>query len=90
MISYLANPPYDEEWNTYYKNFTLFNCPESNVVPVTFLAGSSQRTHVKLKGYEGVQRLNITFEFRTYQDYGVIVYHKFTSVGWFKVCLMIY
>ncbi|CAL8121658.1 unnamed protein product [Orchesella dallaii] len=85
VIFNLKSPPYDEEWNTFYKNYTMFNCPETNVVPVTFLPGSSQRTYVKLKGYEGVQRLNITFEFRTYQDYGVLVYHKFTSVGFFKI-----
>lgn len=90
VIYKLKNPPdtyYGDTEETFYKNNTFFGCPESTIVPITFLPTGTTggKSFVKLKGYEGIQVLNVTFEFRTFQDFGVIFYHKFTSAGFCKV-----
>jgi contactin associated protein-like 2 len=92
VIHFLKNPPdfyyYGETAETFYKNNTFYNCPNSTVVPVTFLPsaqGSTHKAFIRLKGYEGIHSLNVTFEFRTYQDNGVILFHKFTSNGFCKL-----
>lgn len=34
--------------------------------------------------------LNVSFSFRTYEEDGLLLYHKFTSPGYVKVCSLIY
>ncbi|EEB13815.1 Contactin-associated protein 1 precursor, putative [Pediculus humanus corporis] len=63
---------------------TLEICPEPPIIPVTFLTSTS---FVKLKGYEGVRSLNASFAFRTYEENGVLLFHKFTSPGDIKLYL---
>jgi contactin associated protein-like 2 len=93
VIYKLKNPPEKDYYGldteeTFYSNNTLFNCPESTLVPITFVPLSNVgKNFIKLKGYEGIQNLNVTFEFRTFADFGVIFYHKFTSEGFCKVIL---
>ncbi|KAJ6647209.1 Neurexin-4 [Pseudolycoriella hygida] len=60
------------------------NCPDPPITPVTFLTRGS---HARLKGYEGVQQMNVSFLFRTYEDKGVMLHHDFTSRGYVKLYL---
>ncbi|VVC93591.1 unnamed protein product [Leptidea sinapis] len=57
----------------YQKVNTLYTCPEPPVVPVTFLKESS---YAKLRGYSGGTSLNVSLEFRTYEQHGLLIYHK--------------
>lgn len=54
------------------------------ITPVTFVTKGS---YAKLKGYEGIQQLNVSFLFRTYEERGMMLYHDFTSEGYVKVLL---
>lgn len=60
------------------------NCPDPPITPVTFLTRGS---YAKLKGYEGVRQMNVSFLFRTYEDRGIMMYHDFTSRGFVKIYL---
>lgn len=51
-------------------------------MPVTFLREGS---YAKLKGYAGSNTLNISLEFRTYENHGLLIYHKFNTEGHVKV-----
>ncbi|VVC93590.1 unnamed protein product [Leptidea sinapis] len=68
----------------YQKVNTLYTCPEPPVVPVTFLKESS---YAKLRGYSGGTSLNVSLEFRTYEQHGLLIYHKFKTDGYVKVYL---
>ncbi|XP_026281796.1 neurexin-4 isoform X1 [Frankliniella occidentalis] len=68
----------------YYSQHVLFSCIERPIVPVTFLTTTS---YAKLTGYEGVQSLNATFSFRTYEPDGLLLYHAFTAGGFVKLFL---
>lgn len=68
----------------YERVHTGFNCPDPPVTPVTFLTRGS---YAKLKGYEGIKQMNVSFLFRTYEDRGMMMYHDFTSRGYVKVYL---
>ena len=59
---------------------------EPPVIPVTFLTSQS---YAKLRGYEGVHSLNVSFSFRTYEGDGLLLYHRFTSDGHVKVLTVI-
>ena len=52
---------------------------------MTFLTSTS---YAQLVGYEGVQSLNVTFSFRTYEPDGLLLYHAFTAGGFLKVCFV--
>lgn len=52
------------------------------LIPVTFL---TQNSFAKLRGYEGVQSLNASFAFRTYEESGLMLYHAFSSSGYVAV-----
>ena len=62
--------------------FSLSFSQEQQIVPVTFLTTDA---HVKLKGYEALESLTVSFEFRTFEEDGVLMYHKFYSDGYVKV-----
>ncbi|XP_018060131.1 PREDICTED: neurexin-4 isoform X1 [Atta colombica] len=68
----------------YYKINTLYTCPEPPIIPVTFLTTGS---YAKLRGYEGVFSMNVSLAFRSYEERGIILYHKFTSPGFVKLYL---
>ncbi|KYM97578.1 PREDICTED: neurexin-4 [Cyphomyrmex costatus] len=68
----------------YYKINTLYACPEPPIIPVTFLTPGS---YAKLRGYEGVGSMNVSLAFRTYEERGIILYHKFTTPGYVKLYL---
>lgn len=68
----------------YEKVNTGYNCPDPPITPVTFLTRGS---YAKLKGYEGIKQMNVSFLFRTYEDRGVMMYHDFTSQGYVKIYL---
>lgn len=55
---------------------------EPPVVPITFLKEGS---YAKLRGYSGGNTLNISLEFRTYEQHGLLIYHKFNTEGHVKV-----
>ncbi|CAH1134406.1 unnamed protein product [Ceutorhynchus assimilis] len=68
----------------YEKINTLYNCPEPQIVPVTF---TNAQSYAKLKGYEGMSSMNASFYFRTYEDNGVMMYHAFSSSGFVAIYL---
>lgn len=57
---------------------TLYSCPEPPIIPVTFLTRNS---YARLKGYEGMKTMNVSFYFRTYEERGVMLHHDFTSTN---------
>lgn len=64
---------------------TFYNCPEPQIIPVTFTTRSS---YAKLKGIsEGSKQMNVSFAFRTYEEKGMMMYHEFTSKGFVKLFL---
>lgn len=68
-----------------YRRHNVFNsCPQEAIVPVTFLTANS---YAKLPGYEGVNKLNISLDFRTFEENGLLAYHRFTSPGFVKMYL---
>ncbi|CAG9837466.1 unnamed protein product [Diabrotica balteata] len=62
----------------------LYNCPEPQIVPVTF---KTQHSFAKLKGYEGSTTMNSSFAFRTYEDNGLMLYHAFSTSGYVAIYL---
>jgi contactin associated protein-like 2 len=44
-------------------------------------------SYAKLRGYEGVKTMNVSFFFRTYEEKGMLMYHDFTSKGDIKLYL---
>ncbi|KAJ8665187.1 hypothetical protein QAD02_006849 [Eretmocerus hayati] len=63
---------------------TSSSCPEPIVAPVTFLTSAS---YAKLQGYEGMNHLNVSLSFRTYEHRGLLVYHAFLSAGYVRLYL---
>ena len=51
-------------------------------VPVTF---KNSQSYVRLTGYEGSYSMNVSLEFRTYEENGLLVYHRFSSEGYIKL-----
>ena len=70
----------------YFQGVFLLCLQEPPIIPVTFLTSQS---YAKLKGYEGVHSLNVSFSFRTYEGDGLLLYHRFTSDGYVKVLTVI-
>lgn len=74
---------YEGEHLRYTKVNVNYNCPEPPISPVTFLTRGS---HARLKGYNGVRQMNVSFSFRTYEDKGLMMHHDF-SKGFVRVYL---
>ncbi|XP_051175571.1 neurexin-4 isoform X1 [Leptopilina boulardi] len=70
------------DYMRYQRINSLYSCPEPPIIPITFLTSGS---YAKLKGYEGASSLNVSLSFRTYDEEGVILYHRFTSPGFVKM-----
>lgn len=68
----------------YEKVNTLYSCLEPPLISVTFLTPGS---YARLKGYEGTRSMNVSFSFRTYEDYGLMLYHEFSNNGYVKMYL---
>ncbi|XP_053603353.1 neurexin-4 isoform X1 [Plodia interpunctella] len=66
------------------KVHTLYACPEPPIVPLTFLKEAS---YAKIYGYSGGNNLNVSLEFRTYENHGLLIYHQFKNDGEVKVFL---
>ncbi len=73
---------YHEDHKRYTRVQTLNSCPQEPIVPVTFLTANS---YAKLPGYEGVSTLNITLDFRTFEENGLLAFHRFMSPGYVKM-----
>jgi len=59
-----------------------FNDPFT--IPITFRTSGS---YVKQIGFERSRNFNFTLEFRTFEQNGLLMYHKFSSVGYVKLYL---
>jgi contactin associated protein-like 2 len=58
-------------------------CPvDQTTLPVTF---KTEKSFVKLTGDEGSENLNVTLDFRTYEENGLLIYHSFASEGFISV-----
>ena len=55
---------------------------ESDVV--TFTTSDS---FVRVVGYEGSYNMNLSMQIKTWQQEGVLVFHKFSSKGYLKILL---
>ncbi|GLH10251.1 Neurexin-4, partial [Gryllus bimaculatus] len=75
---------YDYNNLVYQRIHVVYTCEEPPITPVTFL---TKQSHVRLKGYEGVNTMNVSFAFRTYEEDGLLVYHKFLHDGHVKLYL---
>ena len=73
-----------EDFEKFRRHHVLNSCPQEPVVPITFLTANS---YAKLPGYEGVNKLNISLDFRTFEENGLLAYHRFTSPGYVKMFL---
>nr|CAD7572109.1 unnamed protein product [Timema californicum] len=73
-----------QNYFVYEKVNTIYSCPEPPIIPVTFL---TQISYARLKGYEGVRSLNVSFSFRTYEEDGLLLFHEFLSKGQVKLFL---
>ena len=51
---------------------------------VTFTTSES---FIRVVGYEGSYNLNMSFQLRTFQEEGILVFHKFSSQGYLKIFL---
>ena len=59
------------------------NVSLENVV-VTFTTSDS---FIRVVGYEGSFNMNMSLQIRTFQEEGVLVFHKFSSQGYLKIFL---
>ena len=71
-----------EDYYKYQRVQALSSCPQEPIVPITFLTANS---YAKLPGYEGVSSLNLSLDFRTFEENGLLAYHRFTSPGFVKL-----
>ena len=76
--------PVHRDYAKFQRVHALGSCPQEPVVPITFLTANS---YAKLPGYEGTGTLNISLDFRTYEENGLLGYHRFTSPGFVKMFL---
>ncbi|KAL4092111.1 hypothetical protein QTP88_026673 [Uroleucon formosanum] len=85
---YLVKESYNsgDSWlmQKYQKINTLYTCLESPIVPVTFLSRSS---YARIRSYEGMNKINISLSFRTYEERGLLAHHKFLINGYVKLYL---
>ena len=51
------------------------------------LTFTTSESFVRVVGYEGSYNMNISLEIRTWQEDGVLVFHKFSSAGYLKIFL---
>lgn len=54
-------------------------------MPVTF---THAKSYAKLRGYEGMSSMNVSFHFRTYESKGLMMFHAFSSSSFVAVCIL--
>ncbi|KAK4300982.1 hypothetical protein Pmani_026854 [Petrolisthes manimaculis] len=82
----------DDYYSEYYRRpkYTKINtsptCPfgDSADLTLTFL---NREAHLRYPAFEDQRSTNVSLEFRTYEDMGVLIYHKFSTNGYFKLFL---
>ncbi|KAI1289291.1 Neurexin-4 [Halotydeus destructor] len=62
---------------------TLFSCQFEQVIPVTF---ATEASHLKIDGFF-MPFMNCSFDFRTFNEDGLLLYNKFNSAGFLKLFL---
>jgi hypothetical protein len=55
---------------------------DEKTIPVTF---KTENSFVRQTGFEGNTNLNISLEFRTFEQNGLIMFHKFSSDGYVQI-----
>nr|CAG4638226.1 EOG090X00DN [Cyclestheria hislopi] len=83
IIQAVKNYGHEDYWK-FQKVHALGSCPQEAIIPITFVTANS---YAKLPGYEGVTTMNISLDFRTYEENGLLAYHRFTSPGYVKMFL---
>lgn len=63
--------------------FLTYSCQHQPVVPITF---NTRESHFNVLGNLN-QHLNISLDFRTFNEDGLLVYHQFSSKGFFALYL---
>lgn len=53
------------------------------------LTFTTRKSHLQYPAFEDQQKINVSLEFRTYEEKGVLIYHKFSTNGYFQVCLVV-
>lgn len=65
---------------------TSFTCPYGDSVDLT-MTFKSPEAYLRYNSYEDFPSINVSLEFRTYEPNGLLIYHKFSEVGHFKLFL---
>ncbi|CAL4184396.1 unnamed protein product, partial [Meganyctiphanes norvegica] len=92
IISEISGTEANENYQWYYSipKYVKYNigkeCPfgESVDLTLTFL---TREVHLRYPGYSDNKEVNTSLEFRTYEEGGILMYHKFSNQGYFKVYL---
>jgi hypothetical protein len=61
---------------------SLVQYGESVDLTLTF---KSPEAYLRYNSYEDFPSINVSLEFRTYEPKGLLIYHKFSEEGYFKV-----
>ncbi|KAK4880883.1 hypothetical protein RN001_004202 [Aquatica leii] len=76
---------FSSERARYYSVFNAVSgCLDDPLTSVMFLTSDS---YARFTGYEGVDSLNVSFDFKTYEEFGLMLYHNFLSSGHVAVYL---
>ncbi|KAK2720944.1 neurexin-4-like isoform X1 [Artemia franciscana] len=76
--------PFNSIFHQFKRISTLYSCPRDPTVPVTFTTANS---YARLTGYEAIEAMTVSLDFRTFEENGLLVYHRFMSPGYFKLYL---
>ncbi|XP_018016939.1 neurexin-4 isoform X2 [Hyalella azteca] len=89
VVHQMKNPdPHAEYYGkpTYKLINTEFTCPYGESVDLT-LTFKSPEAYLRYNSYEDFPSINVSLEFRTYEPKGLLIYHKFSEEGYFKLFL---
>lgn len=70
-----------KDWKIFFSVYGL-QFGDSADLTLTFL---EREAHLRYPAFEDLRSINVSLEFRTYEDKGVLIYHKFSTDGFFKV-----
>ncbi|XP_050739952.1 neurexin-4-like isoform X2 [Eriocheir sinensis] len=82
----------DDYYSYYYSRpkYTLINTArvcEFGISADQTLTFTTRESYLIYPAYEDHQKINVSLEFRTYEEKGVLLYHKFMADGYFKLYL---
>ena len=60
----------------------FFQYGDSADLTMTFL---TRAAHLRYDSFPEQRTINVSTEFRTYEPNGILIYHKFSTAGYFKV-----